>query len=66
MPKYRPEDWAEAKKRFHLSERQIVMAKELGMNPRKFGKLTPNRSELWKAPIGEFIERLHRKRFGGK
>jgi hypothetical protein len=66
MSKQGAEDWAKAKGRFHLSERHIIMAKQLGMNPRKFGKMAPNRSEPWKAPISEFIERLYFKRFGRK
>jgi len=39
------------------------MAKELGMNPKKFGKLVPSKDELWKAPLGQFIEECYRKRF---
>jgi hypothetical protein len=66
MSKYGAEEWNEAKRRHRLSDRQVAMAKELGMNPRKFGKIAPNRDERWKAPIGEFIERLHFKRFGRK
>jgi len=66
MPKHTREEWDALKRRYHLSERQVAMARELGMNPRKFGKIAPNRDEPWKAPIGEFIERLHIKRFGRK
>ena len=64
MPKHMQEEWNEVKKRYHLSDRQVAMAREMGMNPRKFGKIMPNRSEPWKAPIGEFIECLYLKRFG--
>ncbi|MBM4250031.1 MAG: hypothetical protein FJ149_11530 [Euryarchaeota archaeon] len=64
MPKHTQEEWDAVKRRYHLSERQVAMARELGMNPKKFGKIAPNRSEPWKAPIGEFIERLYSKRFG--
>jgi hypothetical protein len=31
--------WVDARKRFHLSHEQIQMARELGMNPKKFGNL---------------------------
>ncbi len=31
--------WIEAKKKYHLSDTQIQMARELGMNPQKFGSL---------------------------
>jgi len=40
------------------------MARELGMNPRKFGKLDNHKQERWKAPLPEFIESLYFKRFG--
>lgn len=55
--------WAIAKTKFRLNAKQIAMAKELGMNPKKFGKLVPNKDELWKAPLGQFIEECYRKRF---
>ena len=62
-----PEDmqrWIEARQRFHLSHAQVQMARELGMNPRKFGKLANHKQEPWKAPLPVFIEQLYRKRFG--
>ena len=40
------------------------MARVLGMNPRKFGKLANHKQEPWKAPLPVFIEQLYRKRFG--
>ncbi len=40
------------------------MARELGMNPAKLGKLDNHRQELWKAPLAQFIEDLYAKRFG--
>ena len=55
--------WRTAKIKYHLTEGQIKMAKELGMNPKKFGKLTPNKSEPWKEPLGIFIEKCYDKRF---
>ena len=55
--------WIEARKRFHLSHEQIQMARELGMNPKKFGKLTNHKQEPWKAPLPDFIESLYYKRF---
>jgi hypothetical protein len=56
-------DWVEAKKRYQLTDTHIKMAKELGMNPRKFGSLANHKQEPWKAPLPEFIEELYRKRF---
>ena len=56
--------WIDARKRHHLSHAHIQMARELGMNPRKFGKLDNHKQERWKAPLPEFIESLYFKRFG--
>jgi len=40
------------------------MARELGMNPRKLGKLGNHRQEPWKLPLPEFIEKSVLERFG--
>ena len=56
--------WIEARKRHHLTHAQVQMARELGMNPQKLGKLDNHKQEKWKAPLPEFIERLYFKRFG--
>lgn len=56
--------WIDARKRFHLSHAQIQMARELGMNPKRFGKLANHKQEPWKAPLPEFIESIYVKRFG--
>ena len=42
----------------------IQMARELGLNPKKFGKLANHRQEPWKRPLPEFIAHLYVKRFG--
>ena len=42
----------------------IQMARELGLNPKKFGKLANHRQERWKRPLPEFIAHLYVKRFG--
>lgn len=55
--------WIEAKKKYRLSDVQIQMARELGMNPKKFGSLANRKQEPWKAPLPEFIEELYFKRF---
>ena len=57
-------DWVEARGRHHLSHAHVQMARELGMNPRKLGKLDNHHQEPWKAPLPQFIERLYLKRFG--
>lgn len=40
------------------------MARDLGMNPKKLGKLDNHRQEPWKAPLPGFIEDCYEKRFG--
>jgi hypothetical protein len=56
--------WTEARQRHHLSHAQAQMARELGLNPRKLGKIANHRQEPWKAPLPQFIENLYLKRFG--
>ncbi|MBA7536350.1 hypothetical protein ES705_28613 [subsurface metagenome] len=55
--------WIDARKRFHLSHAHIQMARELGMNPKKFGSLANNKQEPWKLPLPDFIEKLYFKHF---
>jgi transcriptional regulator with XRE-family HTH domain len=56
--------WDDARKRHHLSQAQAQMARELGMNPAKLGKIDNHKQEPWKLPLPEFIEELYMKRFG--
>ena len=56
--------WVEARKRHHLSHAHVQMARELGMNPAKLGKLDNHDQEPWKVPLPAFIEQLYEKRFG--
>jgi len=56
--------WIDAQKRYHLSDVHIQMARELGMNPRKFGKIASEKQEPWKRPLPIFIEDIYSKRFG--
>ena len=56
--------WVEARKRHRLSHAQVQMARELGLNPGKLGKISHHRQEPWKAPLPQFIEHLYLKRFG--
>ncbi|MBI4455945.1 MAG: hypothetical protein HY644_08605 [Acidobacteria bacterium] len=57
-------EWIEAQKCHHLSHAQVQMARELGMNPARLGKLDNHRQEPWKVPLPQFIEDLYFKRFG--
>lgn len=55
--------WIEARRRYRLSHAQVQMARELGLNPKKFGKLANHDQEPWKLPLPEFIEECYWKRF---
>ena len=55
--------WIEARKNFRLSHAQVQMARELGLNPKKFGKLANHKQEPWKMPLPQYIEHLYRKHF---
>lgn len=56
--------WIDARTRHHLTHPQIQMARELGMNLAKLGKLANHHQESWKLPLPQFIEDLYCKRFG--
>src|SRR5260370_6227974 len=53
-----------AKTRTRRSPVQVQMARELGMNPKKLGKLDNADQESWKLPLPAFIESLYQKRLG--
>ena len=63
-PNQKLQAWIDARKRHHLSDAQIQMARELGMNPAKLGKLDNHDQEPWKLPLPQFIEELYFKRRG--
>jgi RNA polymerase sigma-70 factor (ECF subfamily) len=63
-PTLKVQAWIEARKRHHLSHAQVQMARELGMNPAKVGKIDNHKQEPWKLPLPQFIEELYSKRFG--
>src|ERR1022692_2351937 len=37
--------WVEARRRYHLSHAQVQMGRELGLNPRKLGKIANHRQQ---------------------
>ncbi len=39
------------------------MARELGVNPKKFGSLANTKQEPWELPLSDFIEELYLKHF---
>ena len=40
------------------------MARELGLNPKKFGGLANTKQKPWKLPLPQYIEELYFMRFG--
>jgi len=62
-PNQKMQAWIDARKRFHLSHAHVQMARELGMNPKKLGKLDNSDQEPWKMPLNQYIEHLYFKRF---
>ena len=57
------EKWMVAQKKHRLSDRHVQMARELGLNPDKLGKIDNHQQETWKAPLPLFIEEIYFKRF---
>ena len=56
--------WIDARKRHRLSDAHVQMARELGLDPMKLGKIDNNKQEPWKASLPQFIEACYMKRFG--
>ncbi len=56
--------WVVAGQRHRFSHANVQMARELGLNPAKLGKIDDHYHEPWKAPLPEFIQSLYEKRFG--
>jgi hypothetical protein len=62
-PNQKMQEWIDARKRHHLSHVQVQMARELGMNPMKLGKLDNHEQEPCKMTLREYIEHVYLKRF---
>jgi hypothetical protein len=56
--------WIDVRKRYRLSDVHIQMARELGLNPKKFGRISNEKQEPWKKPLPFFIEDIYLKHFG--
>ncbi len=63
-PNQRMQEWIDACRLHHLSHAQVHIARELGMNPKKFGKLDNHDQETWKMPLKQYVEHFYFKRFG--
>ncbi len=55
--------WIEVRECPRLSHAHVQMARELGLNPKKLGKLDNHRQQPWNAPLAEFMEDLYVRRF---
>lgn len=45
-----------------LGEEEIRMAKEMGFNPQSLIRNIPNKKEMWKAPVKDWIHDMYEKR----
>ena len=55
--------WIEARKKYRLSHAQVQMAREIGLNPKKFGKYAGTKNKPWKLTLPLYIEKLYFKCF---
>ena len=55
-------EWQEAKKKCKLNTETLIMAKEMGLNPKSLIKNIPNKSEQWKAPVSVWIQDMYEER----
>ncbi len=53
--------WVDVRKKYHLSHMHIQMARELGLNPKKFSGLANAKQDAWKEPLPVFIQTLYHK-----
>ena len=59
---YKQELWDEAKKKCHIGDEEIKMAKEMGLNPKSLIKNIPNKKEMWKAPVKVWSRDMYEER----
>ena len=59
---YKQELCGEAKRKCRLGEEEIRMAKEMGLNPKSLIRNIPNKKEMWKAPVKDWIHDMYEKR----
>jgi len=63
-PKKLPEKlqaWVDLRKKYHLSHLHIQMARELGLNPKKFSRLDNPKQDPEKESLPNFIKTLYSK-----
>lgn len=59
---YKQELWDEAKRKCRLGDEEIRMAREMGLNPKSLIKNIPNKKEMWKAPVKDWIHDMYEDR----
>ena len=59
---YKQELWDEAKRKCRLGDEEIRMAREMGLNPKSLIKNIPNKKEMWKAPVKDWIHDMDEDR----
>ena len=65
--KKRPATWSLVKYKCKIGDDTIRKAKELGMSPRALiSSNASRRDEPWKAPVADWVDSLHEKRFSKK
>ena len=64
MDRQKEDAWREAKRRCHLTEEEVRMAKELGFQPKSLIKNIPSPSQNWKAPVNEWVRSLYEEKIG--
>ena len=59
---YSEQMWQDAKKKCQLNNKDIELAKRLGLNPRSLVKNILNKSEPWKVPVSVWLHEIDEKR----
>ena len=54
--------WQEAKKRCRLNDDDIKLAKQMGLNPKSLIRNIPNKNEMWKLPVNQWIHNMYEER----
>lgn len=63
MAKYTQQDWAKAKKLCRLSNEDIRRAKVLGFTPKALIRNIPNKNQMWKLSVKDWINELYDEKY---
>lgn len=66
MNRQRQDEWSEAKRLCRLSDEELRMARELGLQPKSLIKNIPSPSQQWKAPVRDWVTSLYEQKFGSR